>query len=89
MKYPGDSAAIFQEICRSDRLVHKAMDAARCGKQVAVLVEITARFDEAPNIGWVQQLEQIDAQVTYRAERLKTDVKLALIVREEKHSIRR
>jgi len=70
-------------------IIQSLMDAARRGKQVAVLVEITARFDEAPNIGWAQQLEQAGAHVAYGVERLKTHVKLALVVREEKDGIRR
>jgi polyphosphate kinase len=58
-------------------------------KQVAVLVEITARFDEAPNIEWGQHLERAGVHVAYGVERLKTHVKLALVVREEKDGIRR
>ncbi len=64
-------------------------EAARRGKQVAVLVEITARFDEAPNIAWGRLLEKEGAHVAYGVERLKTHVKLALVVREEEGVIRR
>jgi polyphosphate kinase len=64
-------------------------EAARRGKQVAVLVEITARFDEAPNIAWGRLLEKEGAHVAYGVERLKTHVKLALVVREEEGAIRR
>lgn len=64
-------------------------DAARAGKQVAVLVEITARFDEAPNIAWGRLLEREGAHVAYGVERLKTHVKLALVVREEEDGLRR
>ncbi len=49
--------------------------------------EITARFDEAPNIAWGKLLEQEGAHVSYGVERLKTHVKLALVVREEKNGI--
>ena len=70
-------------------IIQALMTAARQGKQVAVLVEITARFDEAPNIAWGRQLEQVGAHVAYGVERLKTHVKLALVVREEKNGIRR
>ena len=70
-------------------IIQSLMKAARQGKQVAVLVEITARFDEAPNIAWGRQLEQVGAHVAYGVERLKTHVKLALVVREEKNGIRR
>jgi polyphosphate kinase len=70
-------------------IIQALMEAARQGKQVAVLVEITARFDEAPNIAWGRQLEREGAHVAYGVERLKTHVKLALVVREEKDGIRR
>ena len=70
-------------------IVQALLEAARQGKQVAVLVEITARFDEAPNIAWGRILEREGAHVAYGVERLKTHVKLALVVREEKDGIRR
>ncbi len=70
-------------------IIQALMEAAHQGKQVAVLVEITARFDEAPNIAWGKQLEREGAHVAYGVERLKTHVKLALVVREEKNGIRR
>lgn len=62
---------------------------ARRGKQVVVLVEITARFDEAPNIAWTRRLEREGVHVAYGMERLKTHVKLALVVREGEDGIRR
>jgi polyphosphate kinase len=70
-------------------IIQALMEATRQGKQVAVLVEITARFDEAPNIAWGRRLEREGAHVAYGVERLKTHVKLALVVREEKDGIRR
>jgi polyphosphate kinase len=70
-------------------IVRALADAARAGKQVAVLVEITARFDEAPNIAWGRLLEREGVHVAYGVERLKTHVKLALVVREEADGIRR
>jgi polyphosphate kinase len=69
--------------------VQALAEAARRGKQVAVLVEITARFDEAPNIAWGQYLEKEGVHVSYGVESLKTHVKLALVVREEQGGIRR
>ncbi|MEE4243655.1 MAG: polyphosphate kinase 1 [Desulfopila sp.] len=70
-------------------IIKALVEAAQRGKQVAVLVEITARFDEAPNIIWGQQLERVGAHVVYGVERLKTHVKLAMIVREEDAGITR
>jgi polyphosphate kinase len=64
-------------------------EAARRNKQVAVLVEITAKFDEAPNIAWGETLENEGVHVSYGVERLKTHVKLAMVVREEEGRIRR
>ena len=70
-------------------IIQALKEAVRRGKQVAVLVEITARFDEAPNIVWGRELEQAGAHVAYGVERLKTHIKLALVVREEADGIRR
>ena len=74
---------------RHSPIIQALKEAADCGKQVAVLVEITARFDEAPNISWGRELEQAGAHVAYGVERVKTHVKLALVVREEPDGLRR
>ncbi len=74
---------------RRSPIIGALKEAARRGKQVAVLVEITARFDEAPNISWGKELEQAGAHVAYGVERVKTHVKLALVVREEPDGVRR
>jgi polyphosphate kinase len=74
---------------RRSPIVQALKEAARRGKQVAVLVEITARFDEAPNIDWGKELQRAGAHVAYGVERVKTHVKLALVVREEAGGIRR
>jgi polyphosphate kinase len=74
---------------RRSPIIQALKDAARRGKQVAVLVEITARFDEAPNISWGKELEQAGAHVAYGVERVKTHCKLALVVREEPDGLRR
>jgi polyphosphate kinase len=74
---------------RSSPIIQALKEAVRRGKQVAVLVEITARFDETPNIGWGKELERAGAHVAYGMERIKTHVKLALVVRQEADGIRR
>ena len=73
---------------RDSPIIRALAEAARQGKQVAVLVEITARFDEAPNIEWGQLLEREGVHVSYGVEKLKTHVKLALVVREEEGGVR-
>ncbi|THB62574.1 MAG: polyphosphate kinase 1 [Spirochaetaceae bacterium] len=63
--------------------------AAKSGKQVAVLVEIKARFDEGRNIEWAERLEKAGALVVFGIARLKVHAKATLIVRREEQGIRR
>jgi polyphosphate kinase len=76
-------------IGQNSPLVDLLIEAAEEGKQVAVLVELKARFDERNNIIWANRLEEAGIHVVYGLVNLKTHCKLCLVVRKEPDGIRR
>jgi polyphosphate kinase len=70
-------------------IIRSLMNAADRGKQVVVLVEIKARFDEATNVQWAKQLERAGVHVVYGMVGLKTHSKVGLVVRDDGDQLRR
>ena len=78
----------FYRTGRSSPFVPLLVQAAEAGKQVACLVELTARFDEQENIQLAKRMEKAGVHVVYGVEGLKTHTKTALVVRREKNEAR-
>ncbi|MDR0739198.1 MAG: polyphosphate kinase 1 [Oscillospiraceae bacterium] len=76
-------------VSNNSPIVDALMRSAKNGKQVTVLVELQARFDEENNIAWAKKLEQSGCHVIYGASGLKTHCKILLVVRKEKNKIKR
>ena len=84
--------AIKQTIYRTGMnsdLMESLITAARQGKEVTVIVELMARFDEEANINWADRLQRAGAQVVYGVVGLKTHAKLALVIRREEGGVLR
>ena len=83
--------AIKQTIYRTGMnsdLMEALIAAAQRGKEVTVIVELMARFDEEANINWADRLESAGAQVVYGVVGLKTHAKMALVIRREENCLR-
>ena len=87
-----DVLAIKQTLYRAgagSSVIRSLQRAAECNKQVTVLVELTARFDEERNIQWARSLEEAGAHVIYGVRGYKTHAKICLIVRRSPQGLRR
>src|SRR5688572_19633102 len=84
--------AIKQTVYRTgvdSELMEILVEAARKGKEVTVVVELMARFDEETNLGWAARLEEVGAHVVYGVVGHKTHAKMALVVRREEGGLKR
>lgn len=88
--YDPNVVAIKQTIYRTgedSELMNLLLKAARSGKEVTVVVELMARFDEQTNINWAAKLEEVGAHVVYGVVGHKTHAKMALVLRREDRKI--
>lgn len=74
-------------VARYSRVIEELINAAENGKEVVVLVELKARFDEENNIEWSRRLESAGCRIIYGLDRLKVHSKLCLITRKEENHI--
>ncbi|MGH8629892.1 MAG: polyphosphate kinase 1, partial [Burkholderiales bacterium] len=84
--------AIKQTVYRTganSELMQTLVDAAKKGKEVTVVVELLARFDEEANMTWAQRLEEVGAHVVYGVVGHKTHAKMAMVVRREDGGLKR
>jgi polyphosphate kinase len=83
--------ATLYRVGQNSPIVHELMEARENGKQVAVLVELKARFDEENNLEWARAMETKGVHVTYGVENLavKTHAKIALVIRKEGDGLQR
>jgi len=84
--------SIYQTIYRTgieSHMMDMLMEAVRRGKEVIVVLELKARFDEETNINWAEQLERVGVQVIYGIVELKTHAKMLLVTRREGRKLNR
>ncbi len=87
-----DVLAIKQTVYRTgveSEVMHILLDAAKRGKEITVVVELMARFDEEANMNWASRLEEVGAHVVYGVVGHKTHAKMVMVLRREKTGLRR